>query len=88
MGRSAFAWWPRPCSSSSSGAQSRAPRRIYPVSGSALPSPGRRLRPRRARADLDLLVDRLEAIHPEPWHGISREDFVAEVEALQAELPD
>jgi hypothetical protein len=41
-----------------------------------------------ARADLDGLVGRLEAYHPEPWHGISREDFVAEAEQLKARLPE
>jgi hypothetical protein len=41
-----------------------------------------------ARADLDGLVERLEAYHPEPWHGISREEFVAEVEDLKARLPE
>jgi len=37
-----------------------------------------------ALADLDLIVERLERLHPEPWHGISREDFVAKLEALKA----
>lgn len=40
-----------------------------------------------AAADLDFLIEELEAIHPEPWHGISREDFVAATEDLKARLP-
>jgi hypothetical protein len=56
-------------------------------SSSAAPSgPGASLT--EAQADLDLLVERLEAIHPDPWHGIAREDFVAAVADLQARMPD
>lgn len=40
-----------------------------------------------AAADLDLLIEELEAIHPDPWHGVSREDFAAATEDLQARLP-
>ncbi len=41
-----------------------------------------------AAADLDLLLERLEAIHPEPFHGIARADFVAALRALQGRVPD
>jgi hypothetical protein len=40
-----------------------------------------------AREDLDFLVAQLEGIHPEPWHGVTREDFLAEVDAIKADLP-
>ncbi len=41
----------------------------------------------RAAADLDLLLERLETIHPEPFHGIPREEWVGELRALQSRLP-
>lgn len=41
-----------------------------------------------AAADLDLLLEWLEAIHPEPFHGIARADFVAALRDLQGRLPD
>ncbi|MEO8245567.1 MAG: hypothetical protein ABI622_00470 [Chloroflexota bacterium] len=40
-----------------------------------------------ARADLDRYLKRLEAIHPEPFHGIDRGVFVAELDELKAALP-
>ncbi len=39
-----------------------------------------------ARADLDHLVDALEEIHPEPWHGIPRAEFVAALDDLKGRL--
>lgn len=41
-----------------------------------------------AAADLDLLVERLEATHPEPFHGIDRAAWVGELRQLQDRLPD
>jgi hypothetical protein len=41
-----------------------------------------------ASGDLDLLLTRLESTHPEPFHGISREDFVAALDDLRHRLPD
>jgi hypothetical protein len=40
-----------------------------------------------ARAALDQLVSSLELIHPEPYHGISGEQFRAEIDALSDALP-
>jgi len=40
-----------------------------------------------AAADLALLLDRLETIHPEPFHGIPRDDFVSALEAHAAAMP-
>ena len=40
-----------------------------------------------AAADLDRLLGQLEAIHPDPFHGVSRADFVAALEDLRARLP-
>jgi hypothetical protein len=39
-----------------------------------------------ASAELDHLLQQLESIHPEPWHGVTRAEFVAELEDLKAEL--
>jgi len=36
--------------------------------------------------DLDLFLSRLEEVHPEPFHGISRSDFVDALRALQDRL--
>jgi hypothetical protein len=41
-----------------------------------------------AAADLDLLLDRLETIHPEPFHGISREEWVSELRDLQSRMDE
>jgi hypothetical protein len=40
-----------------------------------------------AAADLDLLVSTLDRVHPDAWHGIAREDFVAALDAYEAALP-
>lgn len=40
-----------------------------------------------AADDLDLLLDQLETIHPEPFHGIPRADWVADLRDLQQRLP-
>ncbi|HEY6607683.1 MAG TPA: hypothetical protein VI277_00655 [Candidatus Limnocylindria bacterium] len=39
-----------------------------------------------ASADLDLLLELLEAIHPEPFHGVPREEFVARLREIQASM--
>jgi len=39
-----------------------------------------------ARADLDHLLEALEETHPNPWHGISRDDFVAALDDLKGRL--
>jgi hypothetical protein len=40
-----------------------------------------------ARAELDRALGQLEAIHPEPFHAVAREEFVAELEVLKEALP-
>ncbi len=40
-----------------------------------------------ASADLDRLLALLEAIHPEPFHGVPRDEWVARMEEIRAELP-
>ncbi len=50
---------------------------------SALPTADAEL----AAADLDLLLELLEAIHPEPFHGVSREEWVARLEEIKALMP-
>ena len=39
-----------------------------------------------AAADLDLLLDRIESIHPDPWHGVARADFVAALDRLKGDI--
>lgn len=39
-------------------------------------------------ADLDRLLATLETTHPEPFHGISRNEFVAALDAYEEQLPD
>lgn len=39
-------------------------------------------------ADLRQLIDVREDVHPEPWHGIAREDFVAAVEEVIARIDE
>ena len=39
------------------------------------------------RADLERLLSVLDRVHPEPFHGVSREEFVAALDAYEAELP-
>ena len=38
-------------------------------------------------ADLEMLVSTLDRVHPNAWHGIAREDFVAALDAYGAALP-
>lgn len=40
-----------------------------------------------ASADLDRLLELLEVIHPEPFHGVPRDEWVARMEEIRAELP-
>jgi hypothetical protein len=39
------------------------------------------------RTDLEMLVNARESNHPDPWHGIDREAYVAEVDAVAARVP-
>jgi hypothetical protein len=41
-----------------------------------------------ARAELDHALARLEVTHPEPFHAVERQAFVAELEGLKQRLPD
>jgi hypothetical protein len=41
-----------------------------------------------ARAELDRALEYLEDVHPEPFHAIGRNAFVAELDALKARLPE
>lgn len=40
-----------------------------------------------AAADLKRLLEQLEAIHPDPFHGVSRADFVGALDDLRDRLP-
>ena len=41
-----------------------------------------------ARTDLDHLLEALERTHPDPWHGIPRDEFVAALDDLKGRLGD
>ena len=57
-----------------------------PASASAAPS--ETPAPDRVARDLDQLLSALDSVHPNAWHSISREDFVAALDAYEAALPD
>lgn len=64
-----------------------------PPTASAEPSPSTTPEPSAsagptAADDLALLLENLERSHPEPFHGVSREEFVAALTAYEASLPD
>jgi hypothetical protein len=50
-------------------------------------TPSSSAEPVGAGADLASLLSVLERVHPEPFHGIDRQGFVAALEAYEAELP-
>ena len=52
-------------------------------SGSAGVSPSPSADAQLAAADLDRLLELLEAIHPEPFHGVAREEWVARLEEIK-----
>ena len=39
------------------------------------------------RSDVDFILGRLEAIHPQPWHKISKEEFTALADQLKCDIP-
>ena len=43
--------------------------------------------PSAAAVDLSWLVDELERSHPEPFHAVGRDEFVAALDSLEARLP-
>ena len=61
---------------------------IFPTGGvspsSMAPSAG----PDAARADLDHLLERLESVHPEPFHGVPRGEWVAALDDLKGRLDE
>ena len=57
-----------------------------PPSASAVPS--ETPAPDRVARDLDQLLSALDSVHPNAWHSISREDFVAALDSYEAALPD
>lgn len=40
------------------------------------------------RMDLDRLITAREDVHPDPWHGIPRQEYVDAVEAVAARVPE
>ncbi len=39
------------------------------------------------RADIDALLEARERLHPDPWHGLSRETWVAAADVVKAAIP-
>jgi tetratricopeptide (TPR) repeat protein len=39
------------------------------------------------RSDVDFVVSRIEAIHPNPWYRISKDEFTALAEKLKSDIP-
>ena len=54
---------------------------------SASPSPAALSRDDGWRADIDLLLEARERIHPDPWHGMPRAEWVAAADAVKAAIP-
>ena len=40
------------------------------------------------RADIDALLAARESLHPDPWHGMPRADWIAAAEAVKARIPE
>jgi hypothetical protein len=40
------------------------------------------------RADIDGLLAARESLHPDPWHGMTRADWVAAADAVKARIPE
>jgi hypothetical protein len=40
------------------------------------------------RADIDGLLSARESVHPDPWHGMTRVDWVAAADAVKARIPE
>ena len=73
-----------PASARSTPPASTAPS-VAPPSGSAGPSASAGP---TAADDLAVLLETLERSHPEPFHAVTREHFVAALDAYEAELPE
>ncbi len=69
--------------------QPAATQQLMSEAPTALPSavPSASVDLEAASADLDRLLALLEAIHPEPFHGVPRDEWVARMEEIRAELP-
>ena len=60
-----------------------------PVAPSSTPEPAPpSTMPSATAVDLSWLVDELERSHPEPFHAVSRDEFVAALDRLEARLPE
>lgn len=52
-----------------------------------VPSPTPLSRDAGWRADIDALLEARERLHPDPWHGMARADWVAAADAVKARIP-
>lgn len=39
------------------------------------------------RADIDFIVKQVQSLHPNPWHRVSRDEFLNQAEKLKKEIP-
>lgn len=70
---------PRPTASASAASASASP----------VVAPSASLdRSARWQADIDVLLDARDHIHPDGWHGMSRADWLAAADAMRAKLPN
>ena len=42
----------------------------------------------RWRTDIDFIVQQIESFHPHPWHRLTKEVFLNDVNRLKTEIPD
>ncbi|HYI21658.1 MAG TPA: PT domain-containing protein [Candidatus Limnocylindrales bacterium] len=70
------------------GSPRNAPTSSPPMTGG--PTSSLPVDPRTAgwRSDLATLISAREDMHPNPWHSISRDDYVAEVDSVIARIPE
>ena len=72
----------------------QSPPRTAPASAapstatSVVPEPSGSAATTGAVADLDLFLELLESIHPEPFHGVTRDEFVVRLREIQGSLAD
>lgn len=79
---------PAPAPSVALGGATASPTTTAPsASPTPTPSPTPLSRDDGWRADIDTLLEARERLHPDPWHGMDRADWVAAADAVKARIP-